>query len=155
MYYIRNKSLLTNFHKIFSSWLKTCDKIRGLANKFHVSLKNVDAALREAVANGVTKVQDLYNAAVKYIIDKWTGIFGDEPISKRSITDGNFSFPCISLKNDNRLQDVIWSKKRNGRLNYFSCTVSKFSTRLSIAGKKMAEGSRMIFVLDHNNFLSK
>jgi len=70
---------------VFSS--ETCDKIRGLADKFHVSLKTVDAALREAIANGVTKVSELYKAAVKYIMDKWTGVFGDD-ISKRSIGDG-------------------------------------------------------------------
>merc|ERR1712198_73398 len=66
---------------------ETCDKIRGLADKFHVSLKTVDTALREAIANGVTKVSELYKAAVKYIMDKWTGVFGDD-ISKRSIGDG-------------------------------------------------------------------
>merc|ERR1712232_1206549 len=46
------------------------------------------AFLREAIANGVTKVTDLYNAAVKYIMDKWTNIFGDEMLmEKRSIDD--------------------------------------------------------------------
>jgi len=65
----------------------TCDKIRGLADKFHISMQKVDAALREAVANGVKSVTDLYKAAVKYIMDKWSGIFGND-ISKRSIGDG-------------------------------------------------------------------
>jgi len=68
--------------------IDTCDKIRKLADSFHVSLKTVNEAMREAIANGVTKVSDLYKAAVKYITEKWGGIFGDEPqIEKRSVDE--------------------------------------------------------------------
>lgn len=66
-------------------------------------MKNIDAALREAVANGVTQVQELYKAAIKYITDKWTGVFGDKQISKRSITDGKTFFLYTFSKDDDRL----------------------------------------------------
>jgi len=56
-----------------------CDKIRNLADKFHISLTQVDAFLKQSISNGVTKVSDLYKAAMKYIVEKWTGVFGDEP----------------------------------------------------------------------------
>jgi len=58
---------------------ESCDKIRNLADKFHISLTQVDAFLKQSISNGVTKVSDLYKAAMKYIVEKWTGVFGDEP----------------------------------------------------------------------------
>jgi tetratricopeptide (TPR) repeat protein len=67
-----------------------CDRIRALADKFSVSLAKVDEVLRNAIASGVTKVKDLYKVVVKYIMDKWTDLIGDEEVyeitEKREIT---------------------------------------------------------------------
>ena len=65
---------------------KTCQNVRSIADKFSVSLTEVNSIIRSAVASGVTKVTDLYKQAVKFIVDKWTQSFGDEPsMYKRSI----------------------------------------------------------------------
>jgi len=58
----------------------TCDKIRQIADKFSVSLAKVDEVLREAIASGVTKVSDLYKVVIKYIMDRWTDLIGDEEL---------------------------------------------------------------------------
>ncbi|XP_065653810.1 uncharacterized protein LOC136080721 [Hydra vulgaris] len=66
--------------------IETCEKVRKLADKFSVSLTEVNSALRSAVASGITKVTDLYKHAVKFIIEKWNQVLGDEPsMYKRSI----------------------------------------------------------------------
>jgi len=57
-----------------------CDKIRKIADRFSISLTKVDQVLREAIANGVTKVSDLYKAVIKYIMDRWTDLIGDEEL---------------------------------------------------------------------------
>ena len=49
-----------------------CEKIREFADSFQISTKKV--ALKSVVANGVSKMSDLYKAAMKYVVDKWAGI---------------------------------------------------------------------------------
>jgi BMFP domain-containing protein YqiC len=56
----------------------TCDKIRALADKFGIALTRVDEVMREAIARGVTKVSELYKTVVKWIMDQWTDLIGDE-----------------------------------------------------------------------------
>ncbi|XP_065653522.1 uncharacterized protein LOC136080598 [Hydra vulgaris] len=64
----------------------TCEKVKKIADKFSVSLTEVNSVIRSAVASGVTKVKDLYKQAVNFIVEKWTQSFGDEPsMYKRNI----------------------------------------------------------------------
>jgi len=56
----------------------TCDRIRALADKFGIALDKVDEIMREAIARGVTKVSELYKTVVKWIMDQWTDLIGDE-----------------------------------------------------------------------------
>merc|ERR1712137_219222 len=48
-----------------------CAKIQGIAQRFGAKFDKVMDVLREAVANGITKLSDLYKAAIKYIMDNW------------------------------------------------------------------------------------
>jgi len=52
---------------------ETCTKLHGLADRFGASFDKIVGVLRESVANGVSKVSDLYKAAVKYIMNNWLG----------------------------------------------------------------------------------
>lgn len=61
----------------------TCTKLHSLADKFGASWDKIVAVLRESFANGISKVSDLYKAAVKYIMDNWFG----RVMLKRSIID--------------------------------------------------------------------
>merc|ERR1711962_1139615 len=66
----------------------TCDRIRAMADKFSISLNKVDEVMREAIARGVTKASDLFQAVVDYIKDKFD-IFGDEEemVLKRAVME--------------------------------------------------------------------
>merc|ERR1711872_820165 len=73
----------------------TCDKIRALADKFSVSLAKVDEVLREAIASGVTKVTELYKVVVKYIMDRWTDLIGDEEMLALSESSDELILPGL------------------------------------------------------------
>merc|ERR1711872_565325 len=73
----------------------TCDRIRALADKFSVSLAKVDEVLREAIASGVTKVTELYKAVVKYIMDRWTDLIGDEEMLALSESSDELILPGL------------------------------------------------------------
>jgi len=90
----------------------TCDKIRALADKFSVSLTKVDEVLREAIASGVTKVNDLYKVVVKYIMDRWTDLIGDEEMMDGQWNDINMKNVLIELlkevlKGDEENEDML------------------------------------------------
>ena len=59
-----------------------------MADKFSISLNKVDEVMREAIARGVTKASDLFQAVVDYIKDKFD-IFGDEEemVLKRAVME--------------------------------------------------------------------
>merc|ERR1712168_1248273 len=73
----------------------TCDRIRALADKFSVSLAKVDEVLREAIASGVTKVTELYKVVVKYIMDRWTDLIGDEEMLALSESSDELILPGL------------------------------------------------------------
>ena len=64
-----------------------------MADKFSISLNKVDEVMREAIARGVTKASDLFQAVVDYIKDKFD-IFGDEEemVLKRAVMECTYIF---------------------------------------------------------------
>jgi len=69
-----------------------CDKIRALADKFSISLSKIDEVMRNAIASGVTKVSELYKVVVRYIMDRWTDLIGDEEM--------------LALSDENDMSDI-------------------------------------------------
>merc|ERR1711872_501915 len=72
-----------------------CRKIRDFANKVHVSAKDVLQAVKEAIASGVTKVTELYKVVVKYIMDRWTDLIGDEEMLALSESSDELILPGL------------------------------------------------------------
>merc|ERR1712212_881862 len=51
--------------------------------------------LREAMGSGVTKVTELYKVVVKYIMDRWTDLIGDEEMLALSESSDELILPGL------------------------------------------------------------
>ncbi|XP_066921245.1 uncharacterized protein [Clytia hemisphaerica] len=62
-----------------------CSKLSFLCGKFGTSFTKVVDFLRTTFANGVTQITSLYQAATKYIMERWLGVASK--LGKRSINE--------------------------------------------------------------------